>query len=116
MRDLFFVRPSIAAFSIAIFAAAVVFETFGKLVFLIRYTSMAILVPVGPEIAIIVGLPFAYNHVSCRYDTLRGLHVVPYRHASGMPFFHYRLHQIPDRNSNKWRISVEPAWELFAHE
>lgn len=115
MRDLF-VWPNIAAFSIASLATAIVFEAFGKLLFLIRDMSMTILVPVGPEIAIIIGLPFAYNHISCRYNTTWGLQVVPYRHASGMPFFHYQLHQIPDRNLYKWRISVEGAWELLPHK
>ena len=98
MRDLLFVWPNVAAFSIASFATAIVFEAFGKLIFQIRDTSVAILIMISPEIAIIIGLPFAYNHVSCRYDTLQVLHIVPYHHASGMPFFHYQLHQIPDCN------------------
>lgn len=66
MRDLLFVRPSIAAPRIAGFAAATVLETFGELVFQIRYTSMTILVMVSPEVAVKIGLASVYNHVSCR--------------------------------------------------
>ena len=116
MRDLLFVRPSNAALGIASFSAAIIFEAFGILVFQIRYPSMAIFVMVGPEITIIIRLPFAYNHVSCHYDTLRGIHIVPYRHASCMPCLHCQLHQTPGYNSYMWRISVGAVWEPFVHE